>query len=84
MKVTKRSVALNAFNVFLVLGLVISASAPVSGTVSAPVFWIMRIGLPVALGVVAGLFLYVLLEWYEQSKVHGKADDEGKKVNETQ
>lgn len=85
MKVTKRSVALNAFNVFLVLGMVIfSASSPVSITISEPLFWIIRIGLPVTLGVVAALFTYMLLEWYEQTKVHGKADDEDKKANENQ
>lgn len=76
MKITKRSVATSAFNVFLVLGLVILESAPVDVSGSETVFWIMRIGLPITLGVVGAFFVYRLLGWYEQTRVHGKADSE--------
>ena len=89
MKVTKRSVANNAANVLIVLGYLISAIGPVNldGTTwDLVIFIIVRIGLPVALGVVGGLFVNELLTWYEQTKTvgHGKADDGDKKANENQ
>lgn len=76
MKITKGIVAVNAFNVFAVLGFLISATGSVNEQGST-LFMVLRIGLPIALGIVGGTFMYTLLTWYDEAKtkVHGKADD---------
>ena len=77
MKITKGIVAVNAFNVFAVLGFLISATGPVNEQGST-LFMILRIGLPIALGIVGGTFMYTLLTWCDEAKnrINGKADSE--------
>ncbi|EGU3395845.1 hypothetical protein H3J60_004573 [Salmonella enterica] len=79
MKTSKKTVVGSAFNFFLVFGLLIAVncnSTPLIGNGwMIAVGFLIRIGLPVLLGIIGAIFTSRLLEWYEQTRT-GKAGNE--------
>ncbi len=82
MKINKKTVAGSSFNFFFVFGLLIavnSNSTPLIGSGwEIAMGFLLRIGLPVLLGIVGAIFVYRLLEWVEHTRTDGtgKAGDD--------
>lgn len=82
MKISKKTVAGSAFNFFFVFGLLFAVNSNTtpligSGWIVAMGF-LIRIGLPVLLGIIGAIFTYRLLEWFEQTRTvsSGKAGND--------
>lgn len=83
MKISKKSVAGSAFNFFFVFGLLISLNGgnsvpPVGSWWEIALGYLIRVGMPVLLGIIGAIFVHGLLDWYEQTRKDGtgKAGDD--------